>query len=77
VYIHRSADCRQRFQLRLLRFVHDAVGEFPSEEAPGASVFAKDAAGEVFHTFSSYARGLDILLGAYNILDLVPKGRIS
>jgi predicted dithiol-disulfide oxidoreductase (DUF899 family) len=52
-----------------------AVGEFPSEEAPGASVFARDAAGEIFHTYSSYARGLDILLGAYNLLDLVPKGR--
>jgi predicted dithiol-disulfide oxidoreductase (DUF899 family) len=50
-------------------------GEFPSEEAPGASVFAKDAAGEVFHTYSSYARGLDILVGTYNFLDLVPKGR--
>ena len=52
-----------------------AVGEFPSEEGPGFSVFAKDAAGEVFHTYSSYGRGLDILLGAYNFLDLVPKGR--
>ncbi len=52
-----------------------AKGEFPSEEAPGASVFAKDAAGEVFHTYSSYARGLDILMGTYNFLDLVPKGR--
>jgi predicted dithiol-disulfide oxidoreductase (DUF899 family) len=52
-----------------------AVGEFPSEEGPGASVFAKDAAGEVFHTYSSYARGLDILMGTYNVLDLVPKGR--
>jgi predicted dithiol-disulfide oxidoreductase (DUF899 family) len=52
-----------------------AAGEFPSEEGPGASVFAKDAAGEVFHTYSSYARGLDILVGAYNFLDLVPKGR--
>jgi predicted dithiol-disulfide oxidoreductase (DUF899 family) len=52
-----------------------ATGEFPSEEGPGASVFAKDAGGEVFHTYSSYARGLDILVGAYNFLDLVPKGR--
>jgi predicted dithiol-disulfide oxidoreductase (DUF899 family) len=52
-----------------------ALGEFPSEEGPGASVFARNEAGEVFHTYSSYARGLDILLGAYNILDLVPKGR--
>jgi predicted dithiol-disulfide oxidoreductase (DUF899 family) len=49
--------------------------EFPSEEAPGASVFYKDGTGAVFHTYSTYARGLDILLGAYNFLDLVPKGR--
>jgi len=48
---------------------------FFSEEGPGTSVFAKDAAGEVFHTYSSYARGLDILVGTYNFLDLVPKGR--
>jgi predicted dithiol-disulfide oxidoreductase (DUF899 family) len=49
--------------------------EFPSEEAPGASVFYKDGAGDIFHTYSTYARGLDILLGAYNFLDLAPKGR--
>ena len=49
--------------------------EFPSEEAPGASVFYKNAEGEIFHTYSTYARGLDILVGAYNFLDLVPKGR--
>jgi predicted dithiol-disulfide oxidoreductase (DUF899 family) len=51
------------------------MGEFPSEEAPGASVFYKDAAGQIFHTYSCYARGLDILIGAYNWLDLAPKGR--
>ncbi len=50
-------------------------GEFPSEEAPGASVFHKSATGELFHTYSCYGRGLDILIGAYNFLDLVPKGR--
>jgi predicted dithiol-disulfide oxidoreductase (DUF899 family) len=49
--------------------------EFPSEEAPGASVFFKDGAGDIFHTYSCYARGGDILIGAYNYLDLVPKGR--
>jgi len=49
--------------------------EFPSDERPGMSVFAKDASGEVFHTYSTYARGLDILVGTYNFLDLVPKGR--
>src|SRR5271156_185671 len=49
--------------------------EFPPDEGPGASVFAKDAAGTVFHTYSTYGRGLDIMLGAYNFLDLTPKGR--
>jgi predicted dithiol-disulfide oxidoreductase (DUF899 family) len=49
--------------------------EFPSEEAPGASVFYKDNTGVIFHTYSTYARGLDILVGAYNFLDLAPKGR--
>jgi predicted dithiol-disulfide oxidoreductase (DUF899 family) len=51
------------------------MNEFPSEEAPGASVFYKDATGGIFHTYSTYARGGDILIGAYNYLDLVPKGR--
>ena len=49
--------------------------KFPADEAPGASVFYKNAAGEIFHTYSCYGRGLDILNGAYNYLDLVPKGR--
>jgi predicted dithiol-disulfide oxidoreductase (DUF899 family) len=49
--------------------------KFPSDERPGTSVFYKDAAGNVFHTYSSYSRGLDILIGAYNWLDLTPKGR--
>ena len=49
--------------------------EFISEELPGLSVFYKNEDGEVFHTYSTYARGLDILVGAYNFLDLVPKGR--
>ena len=48
---------------------------FPADERPGLSVFFKDASGEIFHTYSAYARGLDILVGAYNFLDLVPKGR--
>jgi predicted dithiol-disulfide oxidoreductase (DUF899 family) len=44
-------------------------------EAPGTSVFYKDGTGNIFHTYSAYARGLDMLVGAYNYLDLVPKGR--
>jgi len=49
--------------------------EIDSDEMPGASVFYKDESGSVFHTYSAYARGLDILVGAYNWLDLTPKGR--
>jgi predicted dithiol-disulfide oxidoreductase (DUF899 family) len=48
---------------------------FPESEAPGISVFAKDDAGAVHHTYSTYARGLDMLNGAYHMLDLTPKGR--
>jgi predicted dithiol-disulfide oxidoreductase (DUF899 family) len=52
-----------------------ATTQFPAQEAPGASVFFKDASGQIFHTYSTYGRGLDILLGVYNFLDLMPKGR--
>ena len=45
------------------------------EELPGTSVFYRDAAGQVFHSYSSYARGGDLLCGTYNVLDLTPKGR--
>jgi predicted dithiol-disulfide oxidoreductase (DUF899 family) len=51
------------------------TGEFMSDELPGLSVFYKDENGDVFHTYSTYARGLDMLVGTYNFLDLVPKGR--
>jgi predicted dithiol-disulfide oxidoreductase (DUF899 family) len=51
------------------------IGEFISDELPGLSVFYKDENGNVFHTYSTYARGLDTLVGTYNFLDLVPKGR--
>jgi predicted dithiol-disulfide oxidoreductase (DUF899 family) len=49
--------------------------KFPSEEAPGLSVFYKDASGAVFQTYSCYARGLENLMGVYSYLDLAPKGR--
>ena len=49
--------------------------QFPAPEAPGLSVFYKNEGGEVFHTYSCYARGLDILNGTYNHLDMTPKGR--
>jgi len=44
-------------------------------ELPGVSVFCKDETGAVFHSYSCYSRGLDMLNGAYHHLDLVPKGR--
>lgn len=50
-------------------------GEFIMDELPGLSVFYKGKTSDVFHTYSTYARGLDILVGAYNFLDLVPEGR--
>jgi predicted dithiol-disulfide oxidoreductase (DUF899 family) len=49
-------------------------GSIPSEELPGLSVFFRRG-GDVFHTYSTYARGLDILLPTYNFLDMTPKGR--
>jgi predicted dithiol-disulfide oxidoreductase (DUF899 family) len=51
-----------------------AMQKNPNEELPGLSAFIKND-GAVFHTYSAYARGLDILVGAYNFLDLAPKGR--
>ena len=45
------------------------------EDREGASVFYKDASGEVLHTYSCYARGIDMLNGAYQFIDLTPKGR--
>ena len=52
-----------------------ADAEYINDEMPGLSVFYKDDKGDVYHTYSTYARGLDTLVGAYNFLDLVPKGR--
>jgi len=43
-------------------------------EAPGISVFVKDG-GQIYHTYSTYERGLDMLNVAYHYTDLVPKGR--
>lgn len=48
---------------------------FPQEEGPGASAFYKDEGGNVLHTYSTFGRGLDLLLTPYNWLDMAPKGR--
>ena len=48
---------------------------FPSSEAPGASSFCKDDDGAIYHTYSCYMRGVDMLNGAYHWMDIAPKGR--
>ena len=52
-----------------------AKQRFGAEELPGISVFCKDDAGDVFHTYSTYGRGVEVMMGTYNLLDLTPKGR--
>ena len=49
--------------------------QHPSEEAPGVSVFYKDDAGDVFHTYSTFGRGVEVMMGAYQMMDLAPNGR--
>lgn len=52
-------------------------GKWPltGEEWPGISVFCKDDAGDVFHTYSTYGRGVEAMMGTYRMLDLTPQGR--
>jgi predicted dithiol-disulfide oxidoreductase (DUF899 family) len=52
-----------------------AMRQNSMSELPGVSVFVRDDAGQIYHSYSCYARGLDMLNGAYHYLDLVPKGR--
>jgi predicted dithiol-disulfide oxidoreductase (DUF899 family) len=56
-------------------FYNFRTGGFDGPEGPGISVFYKNEKRHVFHTYSCYARGLDMLNDAYHFLDLVPKGR--
>jgi predicted dithiol-disulfide oxidoreductase (DUF899 family) len=61
----KLADFAQRYGMR----------ETELSDLPGVSVFYKDKDGNIYHTYSVYERGIDILNTAYNYLDLVPKGR--
>lgn len=56
-------------------FHNFVIQKLSGDEQPGLSVFYKDEAGDIYHTYSTYERGLDMLVGAYNYLDLTPKGR--
>jgi len=49
--------------------------KLPVEDLPGISVFLKDAAGNIYRTYSCYSRGLDMMSAAYHYMDLTPKGR--
>ena len=48
---------------------------YPLSDLPGLSVFHRDADGQIYHTYSTYARGLDLFLNVYNLLDVGPRGR--
>lgn len=52
-----------------------AMTNFPADEAPGISVFLRDDDGQVFHTYSTFGRGVEVMMGAYPLIDLTPKGR--
>lgn len=52
-----------------------SMRSFGSTEAPGITVFYKDTNDTVFHTYSVYGRGVELMMGTYRILDLTPKGR--
>jgi predicted dithiol-disulfide oxidoreductase (DUF899 family) len=48
---------------------------FRGTEAPGISVFYRDESAGIFHTYSTYGRGVEAMMGTYRLLDLTPKGR--
>ena len=66
-----TEDDRQRGDV----YYNYAPQPYVCDELPGVSVFYKDAEGQVFHTYSTFARGDERLVGAYNFLDLTPFGR--
>ncbi|WP_138378947.1 DUF899 domain-containing protein [Luteithermobacter gelatinilyticus] len=70
-HVSFSADEMQQGEV----YYNYKMTNFSSSEAPGVSVFYRDKNGAVFHTYSCYERGLDMLITAYHYLDLVPKGR--
>ncbi len=80
-----ASECAFNFDLGVSFREQDLAGDgapynfgtqrFGGEEAPGLSVFAAGDDGHVYHTYSTYSRGLDPLNGTYQLLDLVPRGR--
>ena len=56
-------------------FYNFADMDYMGDEMPGTSVFFKNEAGEIFHTYSAFARGSELIGGVYGILDVTPRGR--
>jgi predicted dithiol-disulfide oxidoreductase (DUF899 family) len=56
-------------------FYNYAMRPLENDEWPGISVFFRNDAGEVFHTYSTYGRGVEVMMGTYNLLDLMPEAR--
>jgi predicted dithiol-disulfide oxidoreductase (DUF899 family) len=56
-------------------FYNYEIQDYGIDELPGISVFYKDERGRIFHTFSAFGRGDELLIGTYNYLDFAPKGR--
>jgi predicted dithiol-disulfide oxidoreductase (DUF899 family) len=70
---HVSFDPQDRVEGKVL--YNYGMTRFPGTEAPGVSAFYKDDAGEIFHTYSTFGRGVEVMMGTYRMLDLMPKGR--
>ena len=70
---HVSFDAEDRVDGAV--YYNYGMTRFPNTEAPGISVFCKDDAGEIFHTYSTFGRGVEVMMGTYHMLDLVPRGR--
>jgi len=73
-YDYQASFTREEMAKGKVEYNFDMV-EFPSSEAPGISVFYKDPSGNIFHTYSAYARGTENTVNTYNYLDYAPKGR--
>jgi predicted dithiol-disulfide oxidoreductase (DUF899 family) len=70
-----QASFRQEDIDRKTVFYNYQTGNMPMTDREGISVFYKDEVGAIFHTYSTYARGIDPVNPTYQFLDLVPKGR--
>jgi predicted dithiol-disulfide oxidoreductase (DUF899 family) len=70
---HVSFDAQDRIDGSV--YYNYGMTRFPGTEAPGVSVFIRNDEGAVFHTYSTFGRGVEVMMGMYNMLDLVPEGR--